>query len=201
MIEPTALKTELEKPEYSGLTDAAILDALNAETVEYHVPVSSVDVSTHLMETESAVMPPLKMYNMLSLTWQNPVYPEAVRAVAEQMIDLATGVDRPLALHDNPGYAQALGVLVQAGRYTPEEVAGVINLGQRFTSVAAELGGTATQHDLDLVRRLPLQEAFAALRQQVADSYNRVVAAIDDGEANGVVPDFAALVTVFGEAE
>lgn len=207
MINPTALATELQAPEYSGQTDAAILDLLNAPLVEYHVPVSSVDVASYLMETFSQLstpQAPLTLYNVLSLTYRNDAYPEIVRANAENMIDLATGVDRPLALYDNPNYAASLGVLVMAQRYTQAEVDGIINLGQRFRSRAEELfsdGATVTQHDLEMVRRLPLQEAFNDIRQQVADGYNRVITAIDTAEQNGTVPDFAALVDEFaGEA-
>lgn len=145
------LKTELESDAYRGMDDAAKLDALNAETQEYHVPVATSDVQNYLMTTFSST-PPLTLYNKLSLTYRNNAYPDVVRAIAESAIDLANGQIRELELHGE-GYTQMAGALVQAGVWTPSEANAVLNLGRRTRSRAQDLGwGVVTPGDLNALQ-------------------------------------------------
>lgn len=167
-----ALSAELEKPKYNGLDDAAIVEALNAETVEYHVEPATSDLQNYLMTTVSST-PPLTLYMKLSLTYRNADYSDVVRAVAESAIDLANGQIPNVNLYGNPLYSVMMGVLVQAEVWTQAEADGVLNFGRRYRSRAAELGGTeATEQDIAIARLWPQIQSVQTLQLRHAAATN-----------------------------
>lgn len=200
------LKTELETSSYSSLDAEAAAAKLNEATIAYHVPVSSVDIATYLMETPCSAIAPLSLYNCLSLTYRNSAFPAQVQAIAENIIDLATGVDRPISLRKReaanvPGqYENAFGVLVQAGRYTQTEVDGVLDLGKRFHSTAQKLlGQNVTTDDVNRARNLDTLNSLAELRTWAGAGYNALIAKLEEGETNLTLPSKTELLAEFGE--
>lgn len=175
------LAHELKNDEYDGKSAAECAALLNAPGVVDYVPVSSVDVATHLMETPCQAVAPLSLYNCLSLTYRNPAFPPQVQAIAENIIDLATGVDRPLSLRGNGGYEQAFGILVQAGRYTQAEVDGILDLGKRTISRAEDvLGGPVTETDVQIAWNQEEIEETELRRSQVNSSYGATLALVQE---------------------
>ncbi len=172
-VDIQALKTWRE--EHADKNNAQFLVMANGATIEKHEPVSTVVISAHLMETFShlaTAQEPLTIYNVLSDTYRpDSGFAKIVRLNAENIIDLSTGVERALSLHDNPKYGQQLSLLVSAGRLSTQERQIILNLGRSFKTPAQEKLGediTVTQQDLNIAALLPkigrIDQAIAELQ-------------------------------------
>jgi len=174
-----------ERFDAANKPDAEFLTEYNAPTIAVNVPVSSVDVATHLMTTlshHSTPTAPLTLYNVLSLTYRNDGLPETVRAHAENAIDLATGVERALDMNGNPMYGMMLATLVGAGRFSADEAADVLGLGAVMQSQSViDHGRETTQADLSAMRNQPAIPAVESLLNGATNGYN---AALVELQAN-----------------
>lgn len=151
-----ALSAELAKPAYDGLDDAAILDALNADTVESWVSAPTGDVHNFLVGTG--------MYSKLLNAYHNNA-DIGIRLTAETAIDAVMGQIENIDLKNNPMIQALLPTMVTAGVFTQAEADSLLNYAKRTSSIADGLGGTVTQQDLDIVRLMPQANS---LRQYIA---------------------------------
>jgi len=144
-----ALKAEIALPAYEGLSDAEIVAALNAETIDAWRDLSTGEVAG---------------FALLNLAWTgikalaaNAEAPSEARAVADAALTLLTNpAIQTVQLSDETKrttFIAMLDALVSAGAITSDHKAGLLAMAQSKTSRAALLGMAGlTVGDLESAR-------------------------------------------------
>lgn len=148
------LHEELAKPAYSGMNDAAILAALNAQTIEYMIQPETPELTNYLMNTGLYA-------KLIGVYRDHPA--QQIRVAAECALDLAQSQIAVVNL-ENPNIQTMMNALVQGGVWTQAEADSVTNFAKRTRSRAEELiGREATEADVNAARLFPKwQQAHAA---------------------------------------
>lgn len=159
----TILATEIQQPQYSGMSDDEIMAALNevGAVTRRAVPLASLLAATALNGAYAAV----------KVTAESEAAPAQVRGVCASVLVLMSGVFQKINL-DDPRVQASLGALAQSGVLTQAQMAEIDALADvPGRSRAQELGlEPVTEQDLQDARAwLAAQEAEAA-RQAAYDA-------------------------------
>ncbi len=130
-----AIKTEIAKPEYDGLSDAAIADLLNAKTVIRNRLVPTWEVKKHAIENQywSAIVMATEPGNPLAIPAESLVTVRGLAIAARDWIDDASGkistIDFALA-----SVQTLVGGLVLTGLVTQSQAISLAALGTETVS-------------------------------------------------------------------
>ena len=130
-----AIKTEITKPEYDGLSDAAIADLLNAKTVIRNRLVPTWEVKKHAIENQywSAIVMATEPGNPLAIPAESLVTVRGLAIAARDWIDDASGkistIDFSLA-----SVQTLVGGLVLTGLVTQPQATSLAALGAETVS-------------------------------------------------------------------
>lgn len=186
----STLATELQQPQYSGMTDAEIAATLNTpgEATRRRVPIAELQARA----MESGV------YTALRVVVGNTQAPAELRAVAQTVLDLSNARFDDVDL-DNASAQQMFGALQQAGIITPDQAAAIDALATvPGVSRATVLGlGAVTEAMVATARLWP---EYEALRNRLAAGYNSAVGALDASLAAGVLATWYDLVAMIEAA-
>jgi len=136
-----AIKTEIAKPEYDGLSDAAIADLLNAKTVIRNRLVPTWEVKKHAIENQywSAIVMATEPGNPLAIPAESLVTVRGLAIAARDWIDDASGkistIDFALA-----SVQTLVGGLVQTGLVTQSQATSLAALGTETVSFLSVVG-------------------------------------------------------------
>ena len=160
----TILATEIQQPQYSGMSDGEIVDALNAVSASTRraVPLAALLATAALNGAYAAV----------KVTAESEAAPAQVRGVCASVLVLLSGVFQEVNL-DDPRVQTNWGALTQAGVLTQVQASEIDALADvPGRSRAQEIGlGTVTVEDiLDARDWLAAQEAEATRRA----AYDRI---------------------------
>lgn len=138
------LANEIALPTYAGMSDAEIMDALNALTAPTRRRVPIADLQARAMETG--------VYTALRVVVGNVQAPAELRAVAQTVLDLANARFADVDM-DNASAVQMFGVLQQAGVITVQQARAIDALATvPGVSRAAALGlGVVAEADIGAV--------------------------------------------------
>lgn len=108
------LSCEIAQPQYAGMTDAEIVEALNAPGVSTRRRVGISELQALAMESG--------VYTALRVVVGNAQAPAELRAVAQTVLDLANARFADVDM-DNASAVQMFGALQQAGVITAQQAA------------------------------------------------------------------------------
>lgn len=180
------LATEIQLPGYANMTDAEIVDALNAVSASTRraVPLAALLATAALNGSYAAV----------KAAAENEAAPAAVRGVCASVLVLMSGVFTEINL-DDPRVQASLGALAQAGVLSAAQMAEIDALADvPGRSRAQEIGlGTVTVEDiLDARDWLAAQEAeatrqaaYALLRERLINSPRSALARLQMMQYDG----------------
>ena len=180
------LAAELQQPQYTGMSDAEIVDALNAVSASTRraVPLAALLATAALNGSYAAV----------KAAAENEAAPAAVRGVCASVLVLMSGVFTEINL-DDPRVQASLGALAQAGVLSAAQMAEIDALADvPGRSRAQEIGlGTVTVEDiLDARDWLAAQEAeatrqaaYARLRERLINSPRSALARLQMMQYDG----------------
>jgi len=180
------LAAELQQPQYTGMSDAEIVDALNAVSASTRraVPLAALLATAALNGSYAAV----------KAAAENEAAPAAVRGVCASVLVLMSGVFTEINL-DDPRVQASLGALAQAGVLSAAQMAEIDALADvPGRSRAQEIGlGTVTVEDiLDARDWLAAQEAeatrqaaYALLRERLINSPRSALARLQMMQYDG----------------
>ena len=180
------LAAELQQPQYTGMSDAEIVDALNAVSASTRraVPLAALLATAALNGSYAAV----------KAAAENEAAPAAVRGVCASVLVLMSGVVTEINLGD-PRVQASLGALAQAGVLSAAQMAEIDALADvPGRSRAQEIGlGTVTVEDiLDARDWLAAQEAeatrqaaYARLRERLINSPRSALARLQMMQYDG----------------
>lgn len=162
---------EINDPAYAGMTDAEIVDALNATAqARRSVPVAALYATALATGAYTAI-------DLAAHTSQHPELAAAARTVLSLLGGMLPAVDL-----DSPAAQQMFGTLAQAGVINQQQAAAIQALADYTTpSRAAELGlGAVTVEDVEAARDWHAAQeaetarlaAFAALQERLVNGYH-----------------------------
>jgi hypothetical protein len=137
----TAIKTEIAKPEYGGLDDAAIADLLNAKTVTRNRLVPTWEVKKHAIENQywSAIVMATEPGNPLAIPAESLVTVRGLAIAARDWIDDPSGkistIDFALS-----SVQTLVGGLVLTGLVTQAQATSLASLGSETVSFVSTVG-------------------------------------------------------------
>lgn len=130
------LATEIAKPEYSGLSDQAVADALNAATITMVRNVPTIEIAT--WAAENGVMAGLFALERAAET------PAPLYGVIKTLLTILERLDEWRILSDggSPTSAAAamMAGLIQAGVMSEAQAGELTAMAQAQTSIAAQIG-------------------------------------------------------------
>jgi hypothetical protein len=136
-----AIKTEIIKPEYNGLDDAAIADLLNAKTATRNRLVPTWEVKKHAIENQywSAIVMATEPGNPLAIPAESLVTARGLAIAARDWIDDPSGkistIDFALA-----SVQTLVGGLVLTGLMTEAQATSLASLGSETVSFVSTVG-------------------------------------------------------------
>lgn len=136
-----AIKTEIAKQEYDGLSDAEIADLLNAKTVTRNRLVPTWEVKKHAIENQywSAIVMATEPGNPLAIPAESLVTVRGLAIAAHDWIDDPAGkistIDFELA-----SVQTLMGGLVQSGLLTQPQATSLAALGTETVSFLSIVG-------------------------------------------------------------
>ncbi len=130
------LKTEIQKPDYDGLSSFEIANKLNERTCTTFRTISSKELMVWAGQKSR--------YAKLFDAAISPQTPEAVRSICLSALQLLERSDTVLDLNE-PEVAMMFGGLIIAGIFTPEDKVGLEDLVRVYISKAEELLGPGTE--------------------------------------------------------
>jgi len=140
-MDMAAIKTEIIKPEYNGLDDAAIADLLNAKTVTRNRLVPTWEVKKHAIENQywSAIVMATEPGNPLAIPSESLVTVRGLAIAARDWIDDPSGkistIDFALA-----SVQTLVGGLVLTGLVTQAQATSLAALGTETVSFVSTVG-------------------------------------------------------------
>lgn len=180
------LYSEISRPQYAGMSDAEITDALNTPGASTRRRVPIAELQAQAMESG--------VYTALRVVVGNAQAPAELRAVAQTVLDLANARFADVDM-DNASAVQMFGALQQAGVITAQQAAQIDALATvPGVSRAQVLGlGAVGEADVAAARDwLAAQEAeaarlalFAALRERLVNGYLAALAQLQARQESG----------------
>ena len=181
------LAGEIVKPEYADMTDAEIVEALNAPGVSTRRRVGISELQALAMESG--------VYTALRVVVGNAQAPAELRAVAQTVLDLANARFADVDM-DNASAVQMFGALQQAGVITAQQAA--------MIDALADVPGTARWQTMGLAAAVTVEDiqaawdwiaaqeaesarlaAFAALRERLVSGYLAALAQLQARRESG----------------